>query len=103
MLVQNAGVEHGFTAWDIRPYDALADWRSWDAMLEVFDMILDSDDDDMDSNLTEAIGDMMTEMMEESEEEEAPVEEEVDPEALRLEDAKLSLSQPDAMMENGAC
>ena len=30
-------------------------------------------------------------------------EDEADPEALRLEDAKLSLTQPDAMMEHGAC
>lgn len=38
-----AGVVHGFTAWGSDAYNAVADWRSWDAMLEVFSMILDAE------------------------------------------------------------
>merc|ERR1712194_186437 len=38
-----SGVDHGFTAWGAAAYDPLADSRSWDAMLSVFDMILDTE------------------------------------------------------------
>jgi len=43
ILVPLKDVEHGFTKWDSDAYNSLADWRSWDAMLAVFDMILDGD------------------------------------------------------------
>jgi hypothetical protein len=36
----SSGVDHGFTEWGNNAYDALADWRSWDAMLSVFEMVL---------------------------------------------------------------
>ena len=53
-------VFHGFTAWDGGAYNSLADWRSWDAMLEVFDMILD--DHAHDDHDDEMGNDMDTEM-----------------------------------------
>lgn len=37
------GVDHGFTVWDAAAYSAVADWRSWDAMLTLFEMILGGD------------------------------------------------------------
>lgn len=43
LLVLFADVEHGFTGWDSDAYSPVADVRSWDAMLEVFDMILTKD------------------------------------------------------------
>lgn len=45
-----SGVDHGFTSWTNSAYDSLADWRSWDAMLSVFEMIL-KDKDEM-GNIT---------------------------------------------------
>ena len=40
LLLLLLDVFHGFTAWGGGAYNELADWRSWDAMLSVFDMIL---------------------------------------------------------------
>ena len=34
------GVEHGFTHWGEGAYNGMADWRSWDAMFAVFEMVL---------------------------------------------------------------
>ena len=66
-------VDHGFTSWESNAYDALADWRSWDAMLSVFDMILAHGDDEGEGNSSTsslAEGDVMLE-----DEREFPVEE----------------------------
>lgn len=50
-------VNHGFTSWTSDAYDALADWRSWDAMLSVFDMLLGHEKDEMlESNNSTDIG-----------------------------------------------
>lgn len=38
-ITRYAGVEHGFTKWGAQKYDLLADARSWEAMLTVFDKI----------------------------------------------------------------
>jgi len=39
-ITRYSNVNHGFTDWAGDAYNELADWRSWDAMLNVFDMIL---------------------------------------------------------------
>jgi len=44
---------HGFTDWDDRGYNALADWRSWDAMTEILDMYLQDADADADADADE--------------------------------------------------
>ena len=43
----NLGVDHGFTEWSGRAYDPLAEWRSWDAMLSVFDIVLSEESEEM--------------------------------------------------------
>ena len=47
-------VEHGFTHWGEGAYNEMADWRSWDAMFAVFEMVLGmeghSHDHDMDED-----------------------------------------------------
>ena len=46
-------VYHGFTAWESDAYNPLADFRSWDAMLEVFTMLLSGEGAMLDLNVTE--------------------------------------------------
>lgn len=41
LLLSTSDVYHGFTHWGEDAYNPSADWRSWDAMLSVFDMLLD--------------------------------------------------------------
>lgn len=69
-----SGVDHGFTAWSSGAYDPLADSRSWDAMLSVFDMIVDFVDQEKEDshNMTESHNmtmgedaEMMMDMMDE--------------------------------------
>lgn len=43
-----SNVNHGFTHWGGRAYNELADWRSWDAMFAVFEMLKDHKDGDHD-------------------------------------------------------
>ena len=54
ILSISTGVEHGFTAWESDAYNALADWRSWDAMLSVFEMVLGPKDDEEEEETTMA-------------------------------------------------
>jgi len=45
-----AGVQHGFTAWGGGGYSLVADYRSWDSMMQAFEELLTgpliTDDDD---------------------------------------------------------
>lgn len=43
-ITRYSNVFHGFTSWEGRAYNELADWRSWDAMLEVFNMIIQEEE-----------------------------------------------------------
>ena len=54
----NVGVDHGFTEWSGRAYDPLAEWRSWDAMLSVFDIVLSEESEEMlGTDIVESSGD----------------------------------------------
>ncbi|CAB9521085.1 dienelactone hydrolase [Seminavis robusta] len=45
-----SNVYHGFTHWGGGAYNPLADWRSWDAMMGVFEMVTKSDHDDYEDD-----------------------------------------------------